>query len=152
MSMFEDILDELDDMLDEAWNLPMTGGKCVLDGEKIREKLEGLRLNYPGELKRAKAVLDERERIIAKAKYDAEQTVKAAQDKAEHLLNEQVVLKEATAKAEAIMKTAQEESTRMKRAAIEFVDGLLKRTEDMYDASLAQVKQARKAVSGDKER
>ena len=30
----EDILDELDGMIDRAWNLPLTGGKCVIDATK----------------------------------------------------------------------------------------------------------------------
>lgn len=151
MVPFEEILDQLEDMLDEAWNLPMTGGKCVLDGEKVREKLEGLRLNFPGEIKRAKAVLDERERIIIKAKNDAASTIKEAEEKAAIILNEQAIMIEAKEKAETMLRTAKEDSLRMKRKTVELIDSLLKRTEDLYDSSLATVKQARRAVSGEKE-
>lgn len=151
MVPFEEILDQLEDMLDEAWNLPMTGGKCVLDGEKVREKLEGLRLNFPGEIKRAKAVLDERERIIIKAKSDAASTIKEAEEKAATILNEQAIMVEAKEKAETMLRTAKEDSIRMKRKTVELIDSLLKRTEDLYDSSLATVKQARRAVSGEKE-
>jgi hypothetical protein len=151
MVPFEEILDQLEDMLDEAWNLPMTGGKCVLDGEKVREKLEGLRLNFPGEIKRAKAVLDERERIIIKAKSDAASTIKEAEEKAAIILNEQAIMIEAKEKAETMLRTAKEDSLRMKRKTVELIDSLLKRTEDLYDSSLATVKQARRAVSGEKE-
>ena len=151
MVPFEEILDQLEDMLDEAWNLPMTGGKCVLDGEKVREKLEGLRLNFPGEIKRAKAVLDERERIIIKAKNDAASTIKDAEEKAATILNEQAIMVEAKEKAETMLRTAKEDSLRMKRKTVELIDSLLKRTEDLYDSSLATVKQARRAVSGEKE-
>jgi len=151
MVPFEEILDQLEDMLDEAWNLPMTGGKCVLDGEKVREKIEGLRLNFPGEIKRAKAVLDERERIIIKAKSDAASTMKEAEEKAATILNEQAIMIEAKEKAETMLRTAKEDSLRMKRKTVELIDSLLKRTEDLYDSSLATVKQARRAVSGEKE-
>ena len=37
----EDILDLLDDMIDRAWSLPLTGGRCVVDAEKVRELLDG---------------------------------------------------------------------------------------------------------------
>ena len=33
----EEILDMLDELLDRAWNLPLSGGRCVIDAEKVRE-------------------------------------------------------------------------------------------------------------------
>ena len=37
----DEILDMMDDMLDRAWNLPLTGGRSVLDAEKLREMIDG---------------------------------------------------------------------------------------------------------------
>ena len=31
-----EILDTIDDMLDKAWGLPLSGGKCVVDVERLR--------------------------------------------------------------------------------------------------------------------
>jgi len=151
MVPFEEIIDELQEMLDEAWNLPMTGGKCVLDGEKVRENLEGLRLNFPGEIKRAKSVLDERERIILKAKSDAIQMIKNAEQRAEIILNEQAIMREARDKAELLVKTAQDDSIKMKKAAADYLNGLLKKTEELLDNNLAAVRQTRRTINGEKE-
>jgi ElaB/YqjD/DUF883 family membrane-anchored ribosome-binding protein len=148
MVPFEEIIDELQEMLDEAWNLPMTGGKCVLDGDKVREKIEGLRLNFPGEIKRAKNVLDERERIIQKAKQDAANMIKEAEQKALQILNEQQIMKEAKEKSEQLLKSSTDEATRIKKVAVEFADKLLKNSEDMLEGHLATIKQARRTIQG----
>ena len=53
----EEILDMLDELLDRAWNLPLSGGRCVIDAEKVREMVDDIRLNLPDEIKQAKACL-----------------------------------------------------------------------------------------------
>ena len=147
MSHFEDMLDELDEMVDLAWNLPMTGGKCVVDGEKIRERLENIRLNFPQEMKKAKDVLEERERLISKANQDATIIVAEAERVREKILNEQIIMKEARENANAIMEKATEESERMRNAAIEFINSALSKTEELLEVNLAKVKQARTTIN-----
>lgn len=146
---FLDVLDEIDDMLEEAWTLPMTGGKCVLDGEQIKEKMEKLRIEFPSEIKRAKSVLDERERIINKAKADAQETVKRAIEKREALLNQEDIVVEANEKAKGMLNKASDESSKMRKAAVEYVNAALKKTEGILENNLLAVKQARRAVIGE---
>ena len=40
-------LDRIDDALEEAWGLPFTGGKRMIDVEKLRELVDAVRLNLP---------------------------------------------------------------------------------------------------------
>ena len=53
----EEILDLLDELLDRSWNLPLSGGRCVVDAEKVRDLLDDVRLNMPTEIKQAKAIV-----------------------------------------------------------------------------------------------
>ena len=50
----DEILNMIDDMLEEAWSLPFSGGRCVVDAQKVKECVEDIRLNLPGEIKQAK--------------------------------------------------------------------------------------------------
>ena len=43
----EEILDTLDELLDKSWGLPLSGGRCVVDAERVRELLDDIRLNMP---------------------------------------------------------------------------------------------------------
>ena len=61
-------LDLIDDILDAAWTVPLSGGRCVVDIEKIREALDDIRLNMPGELKQARTIVDDRKIIIDDAR------------------------------------------------------------------------------------
>ena len=56
----DEILDMLDELLDRAWNLPLSGGRCVIDAEKVREMVDDIRLNLPDEIKQAKAIVKDR--------------------------------------------------------------------------------------------
>lgn len=68
----EEILDMLDELLDRAWNLPLSGGRCVIDAEKVREMVDDIRLNLPDEIKQAKAIVKDRTEILSSAKSEAE--------------------------------------------------------------------------------
>lgn len=138
-------------MLEEAWSLPMMGGKCVIKRDELRACLDGLHTYYPTELAKAKSLLDERERILQKAKADAEKMVKDAEKKARAILNEQDILVEATNEAQKLTKEAKEDAAKMRRAAVEYVDNILGRVEALYDSNLASIKQARRIVQGEKE-
>ena len=40
----DEILNMIDDMLEEAWSLPFSGGRCVVDAQKVKECIEDIRL------------------------------------------------------------------------------------------------------------
>ena len=42
----EEILDQLDELIDRSWSLPLTGGRCVVDADKVRELLDDVRVLY----------------------------------------------------------------------------------------------------------
>ena len=78
----EEILDMMDDTLDKAWSLPMSGGRCVVDVEQIREMLDEIRINLPGEIKQAKNIVADRNEILRAAKAEAETILQAAREDA----------------------------------------------------------------------
>ena len=60
----DEILDVIDELLDRAWSLPLSGGRCVVDADKVRDLIDDIRLNIPGEIKQAKAIVSDRAEII----------------------------------------------------------------------------------------
>ena len=32
----DELLEQIDDMLDKAWSFPLSGGKCMVDAERLR--------------------------------------------------------------------------------------------------------------------
>ena len=64
----EEILDQLDELIDRAWSLPLTGGRCVVDADKVRELLDDVRLNMPTEIRQAQPIVADRPEIVNTAK------------------------------------------------------------------------------------
>ena len=82
----DELLDVMDDTLEEATNLPFTGGKRVVDVEKVREIIDDIRLNMPAEIRQAKNVVRDRNNILETAKLEASAIVKQAEERARTLV------------------------------------------------------------------
>ena len=82
----DEILNMIDDMLEEAWSLPFSGGRCVVDAQKVKECVEDIRLNLPGEIKQAKMIVADRNDIIKTAERQAETTLRKAEERARMLI------------------------------------------------------------------
>ena len=66
----EEILDQLDELIDRSWSLPLTGGRCVVDADKVRELLDDVRLNLPTEIRQAQSIVADRTAIVEEAKKE----------------------------------------------------------------------------------
>ena len=59
----DELLDIMDETLEEATTLPFTGGKRMVDVEKVRDIMDDIRLSMPQEIKQARAIVEDRGRI-----------------------------------------------------------------------------------------
>lgn len=142
----DEILDLLDELLDKAWSLPLTGGRCVVDADKVRELIDDIRLNLPTEIKQARAIVADRGEIIASARREGDSLVRRAEDRARVLVANEAIAKQAEERAKEILGTAQQNSRQMKQAAQEFADNLLRETEETLLKATQEVKSTRSAL------
>lgn len=126
----DEILNMIDDMLEEAWSLPFSGGRCVVDAQKVKECVEDIRLNLPGEIKQAKMIVADRNDIIKGAERQAESTLRKAEERARMLIAQEEIVKQAQEKAADIIAQAQMAAKEIRRASHEFSDSILKQTEE----------------------
>ena len=49
----KELLDTIEDAVEEGANVPLSGGKKIVDAEQIRNLLDEVRENLPGELRQA---------------------------------------------------------------------------------------------------
>ena len=142
----EEILNMIDDMLEEAWSLPFSSGRCVVDAQKVRECVEDIRLNLPGEIKQAKMIVADRNDIIKQAEHQAEATLRKAEERARMLIAQEEIVKQAQEKAADIIAQAQVAAKEIRRASHEFSDSILRQTEENLAASLKNVRDTRRAL------
>lgn len=141
----DEILDVMDELLDRSWSLPLSGGRCVVDADKMRDLVDEIRLNLPGEIKQARGIVSDRAEILADAKKEAEQTIRKAEERARSLIAQEEITKAAQAKASEMISRAQMKSREIRQAAQEFSDSCLQRTEEVMVKSLTEVKATRQA-------
>ena len=151
------MLNVLDDMLDQSLALPFSGGRCVVDAEKVRDLIDDLRVNIPDEIQQAKAIVAERVEIIGNAKREAETTMRNAQEKAETtvrkaqekaaaLVARDEIVRIAEKKAGEIMSQAQSKAREIRAGSQDFSDDILRVTEDSLTNALNELRSTRQAL------
>lgn len=142
----EDLIEELYEMVDKAWSLPLSGGRAVLDGEEVKAILDEIRDSLPQELRQAKAIVADRTQIISDAKHEAESIIRVAEERAKNILNQDELVRQAQAKANDLISQAQNKCREMRRASNEYIDDLMKRTDDALAENLAELRKTRQNI------
>lgn len=139
----DDILEQLDDMLDAAWAMPLSGGKVVVDGDKVRDLLDSVRANLPSEIRQARAIVNDRTEIVNTAKKEAEAIIRNAEERRNQILSHEEIVVQAQERANEIHAQTQKRARDMRRTAQEYAEEVLRRTEETLTQQVAQVRQAR---------
>jgi uncharacterized protein Yka (UPF0111/DUF47 family) len=142
----ESLLDEIDEMIDKAWGLPLSGGKCLVEADKLRDIIDNIRGNMPSEIRQAKSIVADRTEIIETAKKEAEDIVRAAEERARTMVLQEEIVKLAQQKSNEITTQTQQKCREMRKGAQEFVDDLLKRTEEDLTKRVTEVHQTRQML------
>lgn len=142
----EELLEQIDDMLDKAWSLPMSGGKCLVDAERLRNIVDDIRAYMPNEVRQARAIVADRGDIVETAKLEAEGIIRAAEERARRLVAQEEIVKQSQQKSNEILTQTQLKSREMRKGASDFSEDLLKRTEEAIAQRLAEVRQARQLL------
>ena len=98
----------------------------------------------PDEIRQAKAIVADRAQIIEDAKTESSTIIKVAQEKAKNILSHDELVKRAEETSESIISEAQIKARDMKKAANEYVEELMKKTDDVLMNSITELRQARK--------
>ena len=133
----DELLDVMDETLEEAVNLPFTGGKRMVDVEKVRDIIDDIRLNMPAEI---------RADIVESAKKEAEAIVKRAEDRARAMVAQEAIVKAAQQKATEILTSAQSQSREMRTTVTNYCENMLRHTEEQLAKSMTEVKTVRSTL------
>lgn len=139
----DDILDDMDELLDKSASVPFASHKSIIDGERMRELINDVRLNVPQEVKHAKMVAYDRDRIIKEAEAKAEQIVRQAEERAKVIVSEEAITREAKRRAIDTVTKAKAESDAIKAATDTYVAKRFKEAETYFSTSLQDVQQKR---------
>jgi hypothetical protein len=97
----------------------------VIDKDAAFDLIDELRAAIPEEIRAAKRINSEGERIIEKAQEEAERIIASAQEQAAFLIEERGLTAAAEQASDRIIATAQDESSEVRRGADEYAASVL---------------------------
>ena len=104
----EDLIDEMYDVLDKGWKMPLSAGKVFVDGEEVRQILDEIKDEIPAEVRQAKAIVADRGQIISEAEREAETIIRVAEEKAKAMVSQDEIVRQAQQKANELIAQAQQ--------------------------------------------
>ena len=162
------LLNDMDTVIEEGKAFPLVSNKLLVDVEELRRIIEDIRLNMPVEITQAKKIASERGDILNAADAAAEDVIIKARQRADLMVEEHQITKEAKEAALAIMQQAKDESNAlidaskerakeimdkaerwsndMRRNASAYVEKVIKDTDDTLTKSVNDIRTLRQSI------
>lgn len=129
------ILETLEDIVEKSIGLPFSG-KCITDREEILEIVKEIRLKLPDDIKQAKWIKEERQRIIEESQEKAENIINNADDRISALIDKHEITKKAYEQANEIIKNAQKSAREIKLGAKDYANNVLSKVERTMEETI----------------
>ncbi|MEG2348206.1 MAG: ATPase [Clostridia bacterium] len=140
------LLEKLEELLDSATKV-FFSTKVMVDVDELREIIEDIRLKLPDELKQAKWVKEERQRIMEDAQKDADNLLKEAEGKIITMIDENVITKQALAQKQEIIENANKVSKEISIGTREYAGAILEKVEEVLKETMDVVHNNRKELN-----
>lgn len=166
---FEKSLQALEDFAEESWNVPFLKNKIVVDTGKLQKNIGELRLRLPGEIRRAKELIQNRDTMIraaqeeakqmlekakknadlisANARAAAESLLERAKAQADQMISEQEITRAAQEMANAITEQARNDAIKIRTVTVNYVESSLDESARALQASVNALAQAKQSLN-----
>ena len=138
-----EILEDIEESVEKSFSL---FGMSIINKGDMLAMLEELRMKLPDEIKQAKWVKEERQKILSEAQAEADSIVEGAKEKVIALVDEHEIAKQAKAKAEQLISDARSQEQEMRKNAILYADSMLEKVENVTSGVLDKARESRRQL------
>lgn len=146
MELFN-VLNELEDLVENSPKIPLTR-RVLIDEEKLLDYLDRMRAALPEEVRQAKWVMQEREKVLADSKKEALRIMEEAQKQLDRRAEESEIARQAKAIAEEVVQKAEVVAREIKQGARDYADDILGGLEEELNKLITQVRNGRAELKG----
>ena len=139
------LLETLEEMLENSKTIPFSD-KGIIDKEEMLEIIKEIRLKLPDELKQAKWVKEERQRILVEAQKEADDIVKEAENRIISMIDEHEITRKAYEQKAEIIETANEMSREISKGTKDYADSILQNIEVALQNALETIQNNRREL------
>ena len=141
------LLENVEELLENGAKVPFSN-KVMVDVEELKDILEDIRLKLPDEIKQAKWVKEESQRIIADAEQEAQSILKQAEGQIVTMLDEHAITQQALEKKEEIIQNANKVSKEISIGTRDYADAVLGKVEEILNESIDVIRKNRQELNG----
>ena len=132
------LADRLEELINDGWHVPLTTN-IVVDADECLDIIDQMHISIPEEVKQAKRIQQERDRLISQAKEESERIIALAREESQTLISDHEILKAAEAQRQAILEEGRGEVREMRKGTDAYVIDVLSQLEDQLSGLLATV-------------
>jgi cell division septum initiation protein DivIVA len=132
------LVDRLHDLFNSSRGIWFTH-QVIVDEERMLELIDQMRVSIPEEVKKAQQILAQRDRVLAQAQEEANRTIQLAREKSDQLVERDVIVQAANARAEQIINKARRDGDAARRDADKYVFDSLSRLHRELERIMTQV-------------
>jgi uncharacterized small protein (DUF1192 family) len=112
-------LDQLETLINEGWRVPLTT-KLVLDEDECLNIIDKLRVSIPTEIKKAKRIQQEGQKIVVQGQEDADRIVSLAREQAIRMIDGDDLREQVQKRVNSIIEDAQKEAVQIRLGADQY--------------------------------
>jgi len=132
------LIDRLEELFNDAKAVPFTHN-VVVDEDRMLELIDQMRIAIPEEVKKAQQIAAQRDRVMAQAQEEANRTLQLARDKAEQMVQKDIIAQEAQRRADQILAQARADAEATRTDADNYVLDTLMQLQDQITKLSNQV-------------
>ena len=123
------LIDRLENLIASSRKMPLVSQILVKETD-IFSIIDQMRVSIPDEIKQARRIIQEKERILAQAQADASSLLARAREETERAMNREGLLRAAEARSREILRLADEKAEQIKVEADAYVAETLRALRD----------------------
>lgn len=135
-------LNELEELVETSSKVPFTR-KVMVEEERLLDLLDRIRTTMPEEIRQAKWIIQEREKVLGDSQKEAMRILDDVQKQIERKADDSEVVRQAKAVAEEIVAKAESVAREMREGAKGYADDILGNLQDSLGKINSQIEQGR---------
>ena len=141
------MLERLEDLVDNAWSVPLTG-RTMVKKKEVTELLKEIRVALPDEIKQAKWIKEERQRFLFEAQQEAQTIIKDAENLIVSMIDESEITRKSYEQANETIINAQKTARDIREGSIDYADEVLSKMEDTLKEAYLEIHKNKEELKG----
>ena len=103
----EELINNIQEMVQEAWTLPLSSDKCVIERERMLDLIDELRSTLPADIKMAAEIVQQKNQMMSEGRRELDTMRKRLEEEARKMLSKTEIMQEARKRAKEIIGNAE---------------------------------------------